>query len=118
MIARKKFPNITVGRGYVTKVHTSQGGLILQETAWFRQSINQSQVPPQYMQTQIWRRLQHIPTIHYGFGRGSDYDRFRANAMRRGMLVPPGAFHEEEALGIFLLATLFNSSCAPNVHAH
>lgn len=118
MIARDQFPNVIAGRGYVTLVQIRQGYLILQEGASLRLGINELEIPPQYTQSQEWYRLQPTSAIGVNFGHGENYNRFRTNAMRCGTLVPPGMVDEEEALGIFPLATLFNSSCAPNVHAH
>ncbi|KIM20118.1 hypothetical protein M408DRAFT_13160 [Serendipita vermifera MAFF 305830] len=108
---------IMAGRGYVTTEQIPRGALILTKTPWFSLLPMNFHIPLRYTQAAEWDSLQPVASGAI-FAHGSDYEKFKINALPCGVYRIPGSAITERVLGCFLLASRFNSSCRPNVHAY
>lgn len=89
--------------------------MILEEAPLFCLRLNEFIVPPSAALHPRWLAL---PALSTPSGYGPHYDKFKANSLRCGTRLHPDLQIEEAVLGFFPLASMINSSCAPNVHAH
>jgi SET domain len=109
------FPTVIHGIGIIATIQIPAEALILEEAPLFRLCSNEFIVPPGAALHPRWLTL---PALSTPSGYGPHYDKFKANALRCGTYLRPNLRTEDAISGFFPFASLMNSSCAPNVHAH